>query len=333
METPIKIIAFFCPLFLLASCEKGDDLQPDYPNLSIDSLKIMQTNIPGARYTDLTFVNETTGFSISNFGDIIKTTDGGYNWEELLSPVNFFLSKIQFTDSQTGYIIGGDNTGGYLIKTVNEGLTWQVINLQTPDNGMPTGMFFLNNTTGFISGEKLFITTTDGGKTWSEAMGSVSGSINDVSFKNANVGYATSDNGKYLKTADGGKTWQSMQANTTDHLKKIYFTESKSFAKCQTNVFIDLTTGDKAFTVPDSAFKFLFLNCTRCIGIGQHYESGFLPYGDIFLTNDAWVTFTQKKYLPQSEALDVTAIAKVRDGKVIMIGIGAINTTLIELQY
>jgi photosystem II stability/assembly factor-like uncharacterized protein len=164
-------------------------------------------------------------------------------------------------------------------------------------------------------------------------MGTVSENINDVSFKNAHEGYATSDNGKYFKSVDGGNTWQSMQSKTSDHLKKIYFAESRSFAKCRTSVFIDLSTGIKAFTVPESAFNFLFLNNSRCIGIGQHYEVGYLPYGDIFLTNDAWATFNQKKYSPQSEAMNVTAIAKVKNGQVIIIGFGAINTTVIELRY
>lgn len=327
------ITAFVSLLFLWSSCEKNGETPTNFPNLSIDSLKILQTNIPGGLYTDLTFINETKGFAISNIGGIVKTTDGGYSWEQLLSPVNFFLSKIQFTDSQTGYIIGGDNTGGYLLKTINAGQNWQLINLQTPDNERPTGLFFLDNSTGFISGEKLFRKTTDGGQTWSDVIDPVSENINDVSFKNANEGYATSDNGKYLKSTDGGNTWQSMKSSTSAHLKKIYFAESKSFAKCLTNVFIDLSTGNKAFTVPDSAFNFLFLNESSCVGIGQHYEVGFLPYGDIFLTNDSWATFDQKKYTPQSEAMNVTAISKVKNGEVLIIGFGAINTAVIELRY
>ena len=333
MKAQKLFVVFISLLFLWTSCKKEDEIPTLFPNLSTDSLKILQTNIPAGLYTDLTFISETMGFAISNFGTIIKTMDGGFNWEQLLSPVDFFLSKIQFTDSQTGYIIGGDDTGGYLLKTVDSGQTWQLINLNTPDNVVPTGMFFLNNTTGFISGEKLFIKTTDGGKIWSEVMGPVSENINNVSFKNADEGYATSDNGKYFRSVDGGNTWQSLQSNTSDHLKKIYFAESKFYAKCRTNVFIDLETGNKAYIVPDSAFNFLFLNDSRCIGIGQHYEAGFLPYGDIFLTNDAWTTFYQKKFNPQSEAMNVTAIAKVKNGKVIIIGIGAINTTVIELRY
>jgi photosystem II stability/assembly factor-like uncharacterized protein len=231
-----QIVIFIILVFLLSSCEKNDT-PANFPNLSIDSLKILQTNIPGGLYTDLTFINENTGFAISNFGAIIKTTDGGYGWEQLLSHVDFFLNKIQFTDSQTGYIIGGDNSGGYLLKTINAGLTWQLINLNTPDKGMPTGMFFLNSNTGFISGEKLFRKTIDGGQTWSEVMDPVSENINDVSFKNSYEGYATSDNGKYFRSTDGGKSWQSMQSNTSDHLGKNIFCRIKILYKMSYQCF------------------------------------------------------------------------------------------------
>ena len=55
--------------------------------------------------------------------------------------------------------------------------------MHTPNNVMPTGIFFLNNTTGFVSGEKLFRKTTDGGQTWLEIMGTPSENISDVCFK------------------------------------------------------------------------------------------------------------------------------------------------------
>ena len=333
MKGAKKIITFVSFLFFLISCEKNGEISEDIPILSIDSLRILQTNIPVGLYTDLTFVDENTGYAISNSGDIIKTTNGGKSWLQLESSVDFYLKKIQFTDSQTGYIIGGDNSGGYLLKTINAGQEWQLINLNTPGNEMPSGMFFLNNSAGFVSGEKLFRKTIDGGKTWSDVMGSVSENFSDINFKNGVEGYTASDNGKYLKSIDGGITWQSVQSNTDKHLKKIYFAESKSFAKCQTNVFVDLSTGNEVFTAPESAFDFLFLNESRSIGIGQHFDVGFLPYGDIFLTNDAWSTFSQKIYNPQSEAMNVAAMAKVKEGKVIIIGSGAINSSVIELKY
>jgi hypothetical protein len=51
------------------------------------------------------------------------------------------------------------------------------------------------------------------------------------------------------------------------------------------------------------------------------------------LTNDAWTTFSQKKYNPQSEAMNITAIGRTKEGRVIIIGFGAINSSVIELLY
>ncbi len=333
MKAQIKTGLIFCSFLLMISCEQNERPHIDISNLSTDSLRILQTNIPVNHYTDLTFTDKSCGFAITNSGDIIKTTDGGYSWEELSSPVNFFLSKIQFTDDNTGYIIGGDDTGGYLLKTDDSGRTWQLTDLQTPDNERPTGMTFISKETGYISGRKLFRKTYDGGITWIEVLDNLSENINDISFKNSVEGYAASDKGKYYKTIDGGKTWNLLQANTSENLEKVYFAGSGTYAKCQTSIFVDLVTGNSAFTVPQGALNFLFIDENRSIGIGQHYENGFLPYGDIFLTNDAWETFNQKKYNPQSEALNVTAIAKENDGKVVMLGSGTINSSVIILQY
>jgi hypothetical protein len=47
MKAQNIIIAFISPFLLLVSCEKDDNIPTDFPNLSIDSLRILQTNIPG----------------------------------------------------------------------------------------------------------------------------------------------------------------------------------------------------------------------------------------------------------------------------------------------
>jgi hypothetical protein len=84
-----QIVIFIILVFLLSSCEKNDT-PANFPNLSIDSLKILQTNIPGGLYTDLTFINEKTGFAISNFGAIIKQR------MEAMAGNNYYLMSIFF---------------------------------------------------------------------------------------------------------------------------------------------------------------------------------------------------------------------------------------------
>lgn len=76
----LKISSFYLILFVFGSCKKSGDTPPDntIPRVFIDSLKILTSNIPAAMYTDLAFVDLTTGFSISQW-QIIKASDGGYN--------------------------------------------------------------------------------------------------------------------------------------------------------------------------------------------------------------------------------------------------------------
>jgi len=83
----------------LASCEKNGETPENFPNLSIDSLNLFQTNIPGGLYTDLTFINEAIGFAISNFGMIIKTMNGGHNWN------NYHLQLISFSVKSNSPIV------------------------------------------------------------------------------------------------------------------------------------------------------------------------------------------------------------------------------------
>ena len=52
---------------------------------------------------------------------ILKTTNGGIEWNSLNSGVNQDLLSVQFIDHSTGYAIGRNGT---IIKTLNGGNSW-----------------------------------------------------------------------------------------------------------------------------------------------------------------------------------------------------------------
>ncbi len=177
----------------LLACRKENNnpVIDNSPRLTFDSLKTLTSNIPNAVYPDLTFINETTGFAITQ-GYIVKTSDGGNTWTTINLPISTPLKKIQFTDNQTGYIIGGDNTFGVLLKTTDGGQNCIVKNLNALE--CPYGMYFLNNNTGFITGKNLFIKTIDGGLTWTSIKSNAFRMFQDINFKNSTEGYVTSNN-------------------------------------------------------------------------------------------------------------------------------------------
>lgn len=329
------IVATLASSIFFLSCKKDNAVQiPDRQfTLSTDSLIMLPSTIPGHIYNDMTFVNATTGYAVSRDGRIIKTVDGGLRWTELVSNVTFYLKRIQFVNNQTGYIIGGDSSGSYLLKTQDGGSSWVKSNLNNPEAGWPEGMFFLNENTGFINGKNYFKKTVNGGATWSNAIDSTTQNFTDVSFKTNKEGFATTWSGKYYKTTDGGITWQAAQSDVNETLKEICHSTSKSYAISGTNL-VELQSGKASSSkLPTGIRRLLFLNDMKCVAIGQHYETGFFPYGDIHLTNSGWTSSIKKSYQPYTESLDFTAIAKKTDGKVLMLGTATQNTPVVELKY
>ncbi|MDR0420801.1 MAG: hypothetical protein LBH30_05040, partial [Prevotellaceae bacterium] len=121
-----------------SSCEKEENNKDN--TCLLDNMEILSSDIPNALYRDLIFIDDTTGYAISE-GFVVKTTDGGKCWNSQSLPINTNVGKIQFTDKHTGYITGGDNTFGVLFKTIDGGEHWNTIYLNSLE--MPSGMFFI----------------------------------------------------------------------------------------------------------------------------------------------------------------------------------------------
>lgn len=318
-------------MLLIASCKQtgGEVIAPEIVNLDTANLRILESDIPAAPFCDLAFTNELIGYAVARNGRIMKTINAGLNWQQQVSPVNGLLSKIQFTDAQTGYILGSDDEGAFLLKTINGGALWQKIKIEVWDGGLPKSMYFLNNSLGFVCGGKNFLTTDDGGRSWQKVFSNDKGPFNDVSFRK-NKGYVTTRNTYYYVTNDSGKHWTPVK--TSEPLNDIYFSPHHDFAVIEVSEkLMNLNSGDNVLS-PPSAKKLLFIDDKSCIGIGQHYEEGFWPYGDILLTNDLWHSFQHKKY-SQSKAIEVTAIRRISKDKTLIIGNAPEKSIVVQLTH
>lgn len=200
-----------------------------------------------ADFSDIHFPCADTGYAVGFFGEIVKSTDAGKNWELLpqgpfqrLNGVWFtsadhgfvttdssiyatanggiswskvleapgWMTDIQFLNTHTGYVIGeGD---GLIYRTNDGGITWQM--LYQDEVNWPRGMHFVNSDTGYVALNYTVIKTTDGGNTWN-----LTNLYPDdpyclfleVFFINAQIGYVTGScyEATIFKTNDGGNTW------------------------------------------------------------------------------------------------------------------------------
>jgi len=214
---------------------------------TIDSQWVQQNPqfITNSHLQSVCFVNELTGYIAGWNGTILKTDEGGINWETQTSGTDDYLSTINFTDDQLGF------AGGYqsFLKTTNGGLNWfpiltnydtRIIQIFSTDNNTVYAVgfdgnndavykstdlgnnwdiiynssfqnlncvFFLDSETGFVGGDywRKIHKTTDGGTSWTLLDSASGGRINSIYFLDHSNGFQGGDN--VYRTTDGGSTW------------------------------------------------------------------------------------------------------------------------------
>jgi len=90
---------------------------------------------------------------------------------------------------------------------------------------------FLDNNTGFITGNKgLILKTTNGGLNWSKVITNTHEIIYDIAFFNSQKGFAVGWNGLVLETNNGGDSWQPFKSQLADnYLKSIDVNKSSGY--------------------------------------------------------------------------------------------------------
>lgn len=162
-------------------------------------------------------VNSLTGWTGVYYGDMFKTTNGGYTWVRqygIFAPHNS-VSDIYFINENTGFVITALFTYGNLWYTTNSGLNWNYYNL------FPFRVWsinFLNESTGYMLAEdypnSYLAKTTNSGLNWSMHLINSTQYFSKLFFISENTGWIVGDSGTILKTTNGGNTIGIQQIST-----------------------------------------------------------------------------------------------------------------------
>ena len=151
------------------------------------------------------FNDPLNGFAPPAPSGIYKTTDGGLSWEILNIPnLNNPIRKIIAIDKDN---LIGVGQGGTIIKSVNEGNTWEVKNIGSTDNltsicSTPDGKLFV------WSNERNIYRSVDQGENWSVySLDTLLFPLTDISFADKNIGFGVGYYETSIKTTDGGESW------------------------------------------------------------------------------------------------------------------------------
>lgn len=192
----------------------------------------------GVLIWDVFFVDANTGTAVGEIGTILKTTDGGANWEFQNGGTYENLNGVYFTDSNTGTVVGGDGT---ILRTTDGGANW--IAQTSGVTNLLLDVFFTDANTGTaVGGGGTVVRTTDGGTNWVIQTTSFGSTVRGVSFTDANTGWIVGDSGGILKTTDGGSTWVVQTSGTTQDIWGVYFVNANTGTAVGANGLIINTT-------------------------------------------------------------------------------------------
>jgi photosystem II stability/assembly factor-like uncharacterized protein len=203
---------------------------------------------------------------------IYSTTDRGITWEptgiEIDSSSYGFggIGGIFFLDRKIGWAVGsnaGLNHTGVLLKTVEGGETWRMINDFIP-GGQGITVFFTDTLHGYVEPiDGAILVTHEGGESclgphW------FSGMLLDISFSDDSTGWIVSSNGAIWHTADRGLTWSKVESGTSSPLFRVFFFNNGKtgfiFGGNRTLLIYDQTVGvEDIETPPEYSFE-LFQN-------------------------------------------------------------------------
>jgi len=227
-------------LCIVGGNKNNDSIQSIYTSSDAGSNFTIVTDLVSPWVKSVFFTSCNTGITAGDYGKILKTTDGGYDWNTIaLSGVmsQRHYNSVFFMDALTGFAAGGIkiyDSVSTIIKTNDGGETWTV----SKDNPgyWFTSVHFPGTLTGYAVGDHgVFFKTIDGGDNWTQkTISGIAGSrdYTSVFFINNNTGFIVGGNltndsiQTILKTTDGGNTWSVIRDNISPMLNDVFFYSS-----------------------------------------------------------------------------------------------------------
>lgn len=212
-------------------------------------------------FRNIEFLNENIGFLGTLNGKFFRTTDGGSNWTEItnITPNPSAICGLDAVGTSTIYGCGAYSTPAHIIKSTDNGQTWQFIDMSSYANAL-VEIYFLTEDIGFTSGRNdngaCILKTLDGGNSWQEIYNSsvpgeylwkmqVLESNNNIIF--GSVQAVTPNLGKLVKSTDGGQNWASYNAPETAIQAVGFISENKGWMGGHTTGFYETLDGGQTW--------------------------------------------------------------------------------------
>ncbi len=223
---------------------------------------------------------------------ILKTTNGGVDWDTLLIDIGIPYSSIfdiKFINDSIGWAVGGiyPGWGGEIFKTTDGGTNW----MTQFGNSVPIASCdFISEQVGWVTFAGYdwggIMNTMDGGISWNTQYAQDTLSfeiINSIIFVNDQKGWTAGSRyynpleSRILHTTNGGLQWEPQNVFTNVELHSIFFiNEYKGWAVGDSGTIVFTNNGGETFTENETVDEVI-----NSFYLFQNYPNPFNPITSI----------------------------------------------------
>ena len=164
-------------------------------------------------YQQVYFKDELNGWAVNESGELIHSSDGGYNWIKQAEWEFGGPAYISFGDYNNGFVYCPGNN---LLISLDGGNSWTSKNLDSI--GYVNNIKFVSKNNGWIITSNMYSDavftgspvyhTTNGGINWISKAKIDDPLLTSITFTSIDNGWITGSKGIY-QTIDGGNTWKA----------------------------------------------------------------------------------------------------------------------------